>query len=304
MISAEQIQNDASERSSGILSGDWELDFYSRPILESDGKKRWELLIISSPCEGTTSCFRFEKRCPAGSVNSTWLTSALTEAIADAQQQGWSVPRKLRAWRNSMRTMVQRAASELGLEMVPSRRTYALFDWIAEREQDLYPKEEGYMAGPLAPPPAAVSTPPRPLPESVRGDAWNWSELPASALRDAAEWPIGFRSLLPVPTSINDDQVIPGLRLFSQTRGLALAGLLGGIEPVRLRVSGTQLLLDAGQDDCWLVSDLSSDEATHVSALMTQASEHADGLQFIAVQTSPEAERFEGFWMLRDQAEP
>ena len=304
MISAEQIQNDASERSSGILSGDWELDFYSRPILEPDGKKRWELLIISSPCEGTTSCFRFEKRCPAGSVNSTWLTSALTEAIANAQQQGWSVPRKLRAWRSSMRTMVQRAASELGLEMVPSRRTYALFDWIAEREQDLYPKEEGYMAGPLAPPPAPVSTPPRPLPESVRGDAWNWAELPASALRDAAEWPIGFRSLLPVPSSINDDQVIPGLRLFSQTRGLALAGLLGGIEPVRLRVSGTQLLLEAGQDDCWLVSDLSSDEAKHVSALMKQASEHADGLQFIAVQTSPEAEHFEGFWMLRDQAEP
>jgi hypothetical protein len=78
MISAEQIQNDASERSSGILSGDWELDFYSRPILEPDGKKRWELLIISSPCEGTTASFRFEKRCPAGSVNSTWLTSALT----------------------------------------------------------------------------------------------------------------------------------------------------------------------------------------------------------------------------------
>ena len=304
MISAEQIPNDASDHSSAILSSDWELDFYSRPILEPDGKKRWELLIISSPCEGTTSCFRFEKRCPAGSVNSTWLTSALTEAIANAQQQGWSVPRKLRAWRSSMRTMVQRAASELGLEMVPSRRTYALFDWIAEREQDLYPKEEGYMAGPLAPPPAPVSTPPRPLPESVRGDAWNWAELPASALRDAAEWPIGFRSLLPVPSSINADQVIPGLRLFSQTRGLALAGLLGGIEPVRLRVSGTQLLLEAGQDDCWLVSDLSSDEAKHVSALMKQASEHADGLQFIAVQTSPEAERFEGFWMLRDQAEP
>ncbi len=304
MISAEQIQNDANEHSRGILSGDWELDFYSRPILEPDGKKRWELLIISSPSEGTTSSFRFEKRCPASSVNSTWLTSALTEAIAAAQQQGWSEPRKLRSWRSSMRTMVQRAASELGLEMVPSRRTYALLDWIAEREQDLYPNEEGYMAGPLAPPPALISTPPRPLPESVRGDAWNWAELPASALREAAGWPIGFRGLLPVPITIKDDQVIPGLRLFSQTRGLALAGLLGGIEPVRLKVSGTQLLLEAGQDDCWLVSDLSSEEAKHVSDLMKGASEHAEGLQFIAVQTSPEAERFEGFWMLRDQAEP
>ena len=304
MISAEPIQNDAGERSSGIPSADWELDFYSRPILEPDGKKRWELLIVSSPCEETTASFRFEKRCPAGSVNSTWLTSALKEALAAAQEEGWSVPRKLRSWRNSMRTMVQRAASELGLEMVPSRRTYALIDWIASREQDLYPKEEGYMAGPLAPPPVPVSAPPRPLPESVRGDSWNLAELPASALREATGWPIGFRGLLPVSTGIQEDQTIPGLRLFSKTRGLALAGLLGGMEPVRLKVKGTQLLLEAGQDECWLVSDLSTGEAEHISSLLTQTYEQADGLQFIAVQTSPEAERFEGFWMLRDQAEP
>ena len=28
-----------------LLQADWELDYYSRPILEPDGKKRWELLI-------------------------------------------------------------------------------------------------------------------------------------------------------------------------------------------------------------------------------------------------------------------
>ena len=27
---------------------DWELDFYSRPIIEKNGKKRWELIISSS----------------------------------------------------------------------------------------------------------------------------------------------------------------------------------------------------------------------------------------------------------------
>ncbi len=304
MISAEQIQNDGSKPSNAILIGDWELDFYSRPILEADGKKRWELLIVSSPIEESNITFCFEKRCPAGSVNSTWLTSALKEAIAAAQDQGFAAPRKVRSWRSSMRTMVQRASSELGLEMVPSRRTYALFDWLAEREQNVYPNEQGYMAGPLAPPPSAVRTPPRPLPESVRGDAWNLAELAASNLREATAWPIGFRGLLPVPETISDDQVIPGLRLFSQTRALALAGLLGGLEPVRLRISSTQLLLDAGQDDCWLVSDLSAEEAKAVSSLMKHSADHADGLQFLAVQTSPEAKRFEGFWMLRDQAEP
>ena len=38
---------------------DWELDFYSRPILEADGRKRWELLITSTPAVcGDTSPFR------------------------------------------------------------------------------------------------------------------------------------------------------------------------------------------------------------------------------------------------------
>ena len=303
MNTSVSIENDEDERSDTFLQNNWELDFYSRPILEPDGKKRWELLIVSTPVEGAPQ-FKFEKRCPADSVNSTWLKTALEEALTSAKKQGLSAPRKLRSWRTSMRTMVQRASSELGLEMVPSRRTYALLDWIAEREHDLYPKEEGYMAGPLAPPPVPVSSPPLPLPESVRGDAWNWAELPASSLREAPTWPIGFQGLLPVPESITDDQIIPGLRLFSQPRGLALAGLLGGIEPVRLRVRDTQLLLDAGQDDCWLVSNLNVNEEKHISRRLQDALDHAEGMQFIAVQTSPEAERFEGFWMLRDQAEP
>ena len=31
------------------VGADWELDFYSRPILEADGRKRWELLITATP---------------------------------------------------------------------------------------------------------------------------------------------------------------------------------------------------------------------------------------------------------------
>lgn len=37
---------------SEAFAPDWELDYYSRPILESDGKKRWELLICSTPVTG------------------------------------------------------------------------------------------------------------------------------------------------------------------------------------------------------------------------------------------------------------
>jgi hypothetical protein len=134
---------------------DWELDYYSRPVLEPDGKKRWELLICSSPSlEGAEPVFRWSLTCPASSVNSAWLKGALEQALAEASHQGFGPPRRLRCWRGSMRTMVQRAAEQLGLDVVPSRRCYALVEWLQERQRSVYPQEPGYMAGPLAPPPA------------------------------------------------------------------------------------------------------------------------------------------------------
>ena len=37
----------ASKRSD-LKKTDWEVDFYSRPIIDENGKKRWELLITST----------------------------------------------------------------------------------------------------------------------------------------------------------------------------------------------------------------------------------------------------------------
>ena len=37
--------NKKMESSLKLKISDWELDFYSRPIIESNGKKRWELII-------------------------------------------------------------------------------------------------------------------------------------------------------------------------------------------------------------------------------------------------------------------
>jgi len=304
MITAEPASSDGSADSRISRQADWELDFYSRPILEADGKKRWELLITGSPDRSGRPPFRYERRCPAGEVNSTWLASALRDALDLAQSEGWSPPQRLRCWRSAMRTMVQRAGTELGLEVRPSRRTYALIDWLAQREREVYPAEEGFMAGPLAPSPAPPPTPALPLPEAVRGDAWSWASLPLGSLRDAEDWSLGFHDLLPIPAALAADHPVPGLRLFSRSRALALAGWLGGLEPVRLRVEGCQLVLDAGQDDAWLVTDLEPEAANTTRRELDTAREQVGGLQFIAVQTTPETPRFEGFWMLRDQPEP
>lgn len=153
-----QATEPARVASATPIQADWELDYYSRPILEADGKKRWDLLICSTPlAERPGPQFRWALNCPAASVNSQWLREALEQALAVAAEQGFAPPRKLRCWRASMRTMVQRAAETLGFELVPSRRCYALVEWLQERQATVYPAEEGYMAGPLAPPPSRSS---------------------------------------------------------------------------------------------------------------------------------------------------
>jgi|LakMenEpi03Aug12_release.lakeMendotaPanAssembly.Ray.scaffolds.fasta_scaffold293500_2 hypothetical protein len=282
-------------------SPDWELDFYSRPILEPDGKKRWELLICDSPeAAAASEPFRWVRPCPASSVNSVWLREALEGALAEAEHRGLGRPRRLRTWRAAMRTMVQRAAEGLGLELVPSRRCYALRDWLMERESQVYAADPGYLAGPLAPPPEPVRAQPLPLPEAARGDRWSWATLPAGALGEAPSWPIDFAALLPLPPQADPAVAVPGIRLFSRGRALAIAGWLAGLEPVRLEVSGRQLVLEAGLEDRWLLSDLPQEEAAAAAEALATARRQAGGLQFLAVQSDEGAARLQGFWMLRD----
>jgi hypothetical protein len=280
---------------------DWELDYYSRPILEADGKKRWELLVCSTPSGLIADhSFRFALNCPASSVNSQWLKQALEQAVAQAVAEGHAPPRRLRCWRASMRTMVQRACESLELELIPSRRCYALVEWLQQRQQDVYPSEDGYMAGPLAPPPLPIQPMPLPLPEAARGDSWSWASLPLGALREAAEWDVSFAGLVPLDASLPDDAMVSGLRLFSASRSLAIAGWIAGLEPVRLEVSGCQLVLEAGLEDRWLLGTLAEDEAQAATQAFSAARQHTGGVQFLAVQSGESQAGFDGFWLMRD----
>ena len=264
---------------------DWELDYYSRPILEADGKKRWELLICSTPevsagDDGTSHQFRWVQTCPATSVNSIWLKEALEQALCAAEDQGFAPPRRLRCWRASMRTMVQRAAEGLGMELVSSRRTYALVNWLQERQRSVYPQEPGYMAGPLAPPPQPLRPIAVPLPEAARGESWAWASLPLEALAGAGEWDLGFAGLVPLPSGLEAEVPVPGIRLFSPSRALALAGWLAGLEPVRLEISGLQLVLEAGMEDRWLLTNLDQAEAEAAARAFAFAASAAHAARF------------------------
>ncbi len=292
-----------ASKDSNLKKTDWEIDFYSRPVIDEDGKKRWELLITSTNDFKDKKTFKWEKICPASNVNSIWLKDALEEAIDEANSQGWGTPSVLRCWRSSMRTMIKRAADQIGIELISSRRTYSLQEWLVDRERSLYPKQKGYLGVNLAPPSNPVTNQAIPLPEEVRGDSWSFASLSLNTLREADEWEIEFSNLIPIKDTINGNVSIPGIRLFSSKRSLALAAWLGGLEPVKLSIEGTQIILEAGQSDRWLVTDVEEDAKNAIENNFLNTKRDADGLQFISVQKNSEQNSLDGFWMLRDIGE-
>ena len=75
------ILNTKNDSNVDLKIADWELDFYSRPIIEENGKKRWELIISSTKTFDTEEIFHWNKKCPANEVNSIWLTQALNLSL-------------------------------------------------------------------------------------------------------------------------------------------------------------------------------------------------------------------------------
>ena len=229
---------------------DWELDFYSRPIIESNGKKRWELIICSTRSYKTEGIFLWNKKCPANEVNSVWLTKALNEAISEAKKQGWEKPSIVRFWRSSMKSIIKKSLEALSIEAIVSRRTYDLLDRIEFLEKEIYPKEKGYVRGVLAPTfSSKMENPPQPLPEAERGDALTISEISIGELKSAENWPMEFGDIFPIQQDLDDNYLVPGLRLFSKDRSLALSAWFSCLDPIKLIINKNQLLLEASEND-------------------------------------------------------
>ena len=284
-----------------LKNSDWELDFYSRPIIEKNGKKRWELIISSTKSFESPEIFYWNKICPASKVNSIWLTSALKEAIIEAEQKGWRKPEKVRFWRSSMKSIIKKSLENLELESLVSRRTYTLLERLNYLENEIYPKEKGFVKGVLAPNfTAQIANEPKPLPEAVRGDSLTFSEISIRDLRTAQSWPIEFGDIFPVEEHLKDDHLIPGLRLFSKDRAIALAAWFSSLEPVKLFIDNDRLILEALENDKWLVTDLPSNEAKELHQKFVTSKSNSLGYQFISIQSTPYIEKFAGFWLLKD----
>jgi hypothetical protein len=278
----------------------WELDFYSRPLLDENNRKRWEVLIsegFQTVNSKPDQLFRFSKYLSNTEVNSIELKQAIEEAIAQAPIP----PSRIRYFRFAMQNMITRACEDLGISVQPSRRTLALKDWMDYRQREVYPNEPGYTDKPSpsigAPPPA-----PKPLPDALIGQQWALVSLPVQDLADMPEWPIDFGEAFPTEfAGISDDTLIPGLVIFS-SRAMPMAGWMSGLEVSELRVEASKLprlVLETGSADSWIIANLTTPDLQKEASNFESAKAAANQVHFLAVQADPNAEAFAGFWLMQ-----
>ncbi|MDZ8260480.1 Tab2/Atab2 family RNA-binding protein [Nostoc sp. ChiQUE01b] len=279
----------------------WEIDFYSRPILDDNQKKVWEVLVCESPLDiGTKadSLFRYAQYCPSTQVNSGWLRTALEEAISQAGK----APIKIRFFRRQMNNMITKACQDLGIPAQPSRRTLILNQWLEQRMQEVYPQEPGYQGG--TNPSVRLEKPlPQRLPDALEGQQWVFVTLDAADFADMPEWEIGFGEAFPLELAkVSPEARIPGILIFS-SRALPLAGWMSGLELAFLRFDTSEearLLLETGVTESWIVANIKKPQLLAEAKGFEEAKQKANGVHFIGIQSDPKAQSFAGFWLLQE----
>ncbi|MEH1965174.1 Tab2/Atab2 family RNA-binding protein [Nostoc sp.] len=279
----------------------WEIDFYSRPILDANQKKIWEVLVCESPLDiGTKadSLFRYAQYCPSTQVNSVWLRTALQEAI----NQAGKAPIKIRFFRRQMNNMITKACQDLSIPAQASRRTLVLNQWLEQRMEEVYPQEAGYQGG--TNPSVRLEKPlPQRLPDALEGQQWVFVTLDAADLAEMPEWEIGFSEAFPLELAkVSPEARIPGILIFSP-RALPLAGWMSGLELAFLRFDTSEearLLLETGVTESWIVANIKKPQILAEAKGFEEAKQKANGVHFIGVQSDPKAQSFAGFWLLQE----
>lgn len=288
----------------GTVSPIWELDFYSRPVYGSDGKKRWELLITDK--NGVWSHVEVFAN---ADVNSANLRTRVASVIADAEEK----PSTIRFFRAAMFNMISIALSGLDVVAAPSRRTYALFDMIADRQANVYPSLEGYRApsggeglpGFLRAGAGVmdVSTT-TPMPDALRGESFAFVQLPLSTAlgffeADATGEFFGDACRVD-PAMADADPLLTGLCVYSK-RAKGVAAWMSGAEVVAVKadVGTKEVVLLCGLSTSYLFARLVGAIREEGKAF-ERAKEASGGVHFLAVMVDEGSDEVEGFWLLRE----
>ena len=303
------------EKKKRPISSEWELDCFSRPVTV-EGKKLWELLVVD-----TTGQWREIVELKASSVNSVSVREAVEEVISKAPVK----PTTIRFFRKQMVNMLSIALnavveSRSNLRILPSRSTHAIFAWLDERNEEVYPSMEGYdpklgaqarlKANSYADRPPPLSGAASRLPDGLRAEQYAFVTLPLSEVLPGGgitEENVGVGKLLDVEKVVrnrkdSDEEImLPGVALLtrrSEPLGMSLAAL--ELAAVRTDPSTRQLVLDVGLDQSFLLARL-DDSQRDEAAAFENAKKELNGLHFVVVQRPDDDEvQPAGFWLLRD----
>jgi len=286
----------------GTPTTQWEIDFYSRPVVDASGKKMWELLV----CDSSRS-FMYSEFFSSNQVNAASLRAALERLIADSNPK----PKVIRYFRANMANTIRIATNDLGIVVRLSRRCASLVRWIDER-MDL---TSGYYSTLTGFKPQMVPTdlnvtvlPPLPLPDALMGEKWAFLSVNKSDLLEICAESREFNELceiVPEQQALADDTPIPGVVIYSK-RAKALAGWMSSVEICFFKIDNEPmsakprfLVLETSVVDRWLFSNLKSDRLKDDARKFNDQKTAAKGLHFLAVQ-NPDTDAVPGFWLLQE----
>lgn len=258
----------------------WQADFYRSPHQDATGKILWELLI----CDPTRS-FEYTATCPQSEANSTWLTEQFQQAA-----QG-KLPDVIQVFRPQSLSLIEAAAKNLSINVVPHRQTLALKQWLQAKQYSI----------------AIDKPPPVPLPENLWGEEWRFATIPAGDLVDLfSDRPIPIlsmpESLYPLHLGLASTVPIPGVVIFGGRRSLRLAQWIQSVHPVSLNyIAGEPdgLILEAGLVDRWILVTFTDTEVATAAKVYEQRRQQTQGLHFLIVQPDDSGMTYSGVWLLQ-----
>jgi len=156
---------------------------------------------------------------------------------------------------------------------------------------------------------ASDRLPPRPLPEHLWGEEWQFATLQAGdLLEEFAELPIPIKSIpeffQPLDLGLASNTPISGIIIYGGRQSMRLARWLQEQEPVALKyVSGelAGLVLEAGLANRWIVATFTDAEVMAAAQTYAQRQQLSQGWHFLLIQPDDSGVTYSGFWLLHQK---
>lgn len=277
------------------MTAEWQVDFYRRPVRTDRGEVAWELVICNR--ESAVSVF-----VPQSQANSVWVAAQFRQAT---ERLGW--PERISVFRPQVVELLQAACNSIedkAIALHPSRHTPELKAHLQARARQ-YPELAGY-TGQSYDPLDVEPGPPQPLPETVRGDRWQFSTLARSDLEGFLERTIPFVGGVEVSQlrGLPAETSIPGLTMYGGRKSLLLARWCDRVQPYTLRYIPGQpdgMVLDAGLSDRWVLATFEDAEVASAAQKYEGRRHVSRGWHFLVVMPDDSGATVTGIWLLRDE---